>query len=71
MALPKRISDMPITAHSDNCACGCAGCMECGGPGLADSSTNPNWEGDMYYLVEGDIFCSVDCVERWHGIELE
>lgn len=67
MALPKRISDLHTSKASrfnDD------GCMECGGPGLADMDTNEDWEGDCYYVVEGSPFCSVDCFERWHGIEL-
>jgi hypothetical protein len=64
MALPKNVSEIKIARAKDSC-------MECGGPGLADMDTNPNWDGDMYYIVEGDPFCSIDCIERWHGIELQ
>lgn len=41
-------------------------CMECGGPSVVDGQ-----DGDEFYVVEGQPFCSIDCVERWHGIELE
>lgn len=64
MALPKRISDLTVRKSVDTC-------MQCGGPGLADMDTNPDWDGDTYYIVEDDPFCSISCIEEWHGIELQ
>jgi hypothetical protein len=65
MALPKRISEIRIKRIVNDDLC-----MQCGGPGLADMDTNPNWEGDTFYIVEGDPFCSISCIEDWHGISL-
>ena len=65
MALPTKISEIRIKRITNGDSC-----MECAGPGLADMDTNPDWDGDMYYIVEGDPFCSISCIEEWHGIEL-
>lgn len=65
MALPKKISDLTVI-HADMRY----GCIECGGPGLADMDENDDWEGDAYYMVEDAPFCSISCIEEWHGIEL-